>query len=168
MQTLDVISVNIWNILISLANLVLLFVIIKKFLYKPVKKVLKERRDQLEKQYSDANKAQIEAEDSRKQWEETLGMAKDQADEIIKAATDNAKMRGETIVNEAQIRADGIIRMAEQEAQLNRQKATEEIKREIIEVSQAISEKVLEREINTDDHKALIDSFIEGIGDSNE
>ena len=44
MQTLDVISVNLWQILISLINLFLLFLILKKFLFKPVKKVLDQRQ----------------------------------------------------------------------------------------------------------------------------
>ena len=44
MPTLDVISVNIWSILISLCNLLILFFIIKKFLYKPVRKMLAERQ----------------------------------------------------------------------------------------------------------------------------
>ena len=43
MQTLDVISVNIWQILISLANLTILFLLFKKFLFKPVKKVMEKR-----------------------------------------------------------------------------------------------------------------------------
>ena len=44
MQTLDVISVNLWQILASLLNLVLLFLIVKHFFYKPVRKMLDERR----------------------------------------------------------------------------------------------------------------------------
>ena len=43
MQSLDIISINIWQILISLCNLVLLFLILKKFLYKPVHNVLAQR-----------------------------------------------------------------------------------------------------------------------------
>ena len=40
MQSLEVISVNIWHILISLCNLLILFLIVKRFLFKPVKKAL--------------------------------------------------------------------------------------------------------------------------------
>ena len=61
MQNLDVISVNIWLIIISLCNLVILFLIIKKFLYKPVKKMLAERQNQLDKKYSDAEDAKLDA-----------------------------------------------------------------------------------------------------------
>ena len=48
MQSLDVISVNIWQILASLANLVLLFLMVKKFLYKPVKKMLEQRQNAIQ------------------------------------------------------------------------------------------------------------------------
>ena len=44
MQNLSVISINIWQILISLVNLLLLTLAIKKFLFKPVQKVLETRR----------------------------------------------------------------------------------------------------------------------------
>ena len=44
MPTLDVVSVNIWQILISLANLVIIFLIVKKFLFAPVQRMLAERQ----------------------------------------------------------------------------------------------------------------------------
>ena len=165
MQNLDVISVNIWNILISLVNLVLLFIIIKKFLYKPVKKVLAERQSQLEQSYSEAAKAEADALQSQKEWEKALLKAKTDADEIILNATENAKTHKDAIISEATQKADSIINRAKKEAELEKQKATEDIKREIVEVSKALSEKMLEREINTADHKDLIDSFIENIGE---
>jgi len=54
MQTLDIISVNIWQIIISLVNLLIIFLIIKKFLYKPVKKMLEDRQSTIENEYSQA------------------------------------------------------------------------------------------------------------------
>ena len=48
MQSLDVISVNVWQILFSLANLLLLFILIKKLLFKPVKNVLDKRQESLD------------------------------------------------------------------------------------------------------------------------
>ncbi len=168
MQTLDVISVNIWQILISLVNLFLLFIIIKKFLYKPVKKVMAQRQSQIDEQYSAAAKAEAEANESRKRYEQQLSGANNKADEILKNATENARYREEKIIADAKLRADSIIRAAETEADLERKKAADGIKREIVEVSGALTEKMLEREINTDDHRALIDSFIEEIGEVND
>ena len=60
------------------------------------------------------------------------------------------------------------MRTAQTEAELELKKAADGIKREIVEVSGALTEKMLEREINTDDHRSLIESFIEKIGDGND
>lgn len=167
-ESLAVISVNIWQILISLANLLILFLIIKKLLFKPVKRVLAKRQETLDESYRAAEEANTEAQKKRDELDEKLSDAQNRADEILKDATDNAKYRGEKIVEEAQERADTIIRVAQNEAELERKKASDSIKREIVNVSSALTEKMLEREINTEDHRALIDSFIEDIGDDNE
>ena len=168
MQSLDVISINIWQILISLINLFLLFLIIKKFLFKPVKKVLEQRQTDIDKSYEAARVANDEAQRNRDELEKQLSEANDRADEILQNATENAKCRGEKIIEEAQERADSIIRVAQSEAELERKKASDSIKREIVDVSSTLTEKMLEREINTDDHRSLIDSFIENIGEDNE
>ena len=168
MQTLDIISVNVWQILISLVNLLLLFLIIKKFLFKPVMSVLEKRKQEIDGQYAEANAAIDEANLSKKQWEEKLAAAEDEAEAIIQTAAENAKYRGDKLIEDAQKRAESIIRVAESEAELERKKATDSMKQEIVEVSGALAEKLLERELNREDHKAIIESFIEEIGDGND
>lgn len=167
MQTLDIISVNLWLILISLLNLVILFLIVKKFLFKPVKRVLEQRQKEIDDRYAQADEANAEAQRSREDWQEKLDGAQAQADAIVQDATESARRRGDTLVAEARNQADSIIRTAQNEAELERQKAAAGIKQEIVEVSGALAEKLLEREINQQDHRALIDSFIGEIGDEN-
>ena len=94
--------------------------------------------------------------------------ADDEADDIIKKATDVARRRGDKIVEEAKDKADGIIRQAETEAELERKKAEDDIKREIVDVSTSLAQQMIGRELNQQDHRRLIDSFIEGIGDSDD
>jgi cell division septum initiation protein DivIVA len=101
-------------------------------------------------------------------FEEKLSGARAEADSILKKATDNATYRGEQIVAGAKEQADSIIRIAKSEAELEKKKAEDGIKREIVEISGALTEKMLGREIKTEDHKALIDAFIEDIGDGND
>ena len=168
MQTLDVISVNLWQILASLGNLCLLFWIIKKFLYKPVKNILAKRQSELDEQYATAAEAEAEAKASRAAWEQKLAGANAEADAILKKATETAAYRGEQIVAGAKEQADSIIRIAKTEAELEVKKAAEGVKREIVDLSGALTEKMLEREIKTEDHRALIDAFIEDIGDGND
>lgn len=168
MQNLDVISINIWQTLASLLNLLIIFLLVKKFLYSPVKKILAKREAELEDHYVKAEQAENEANENRKEWEDTLSGANERANEIIKSATESAKLRSQTIISDAESRADSIVRQAEVSASLEMKKAQDGIKREIVEVSSTLSEKLLEREINPDDHRALIDSFIEQVGESDE
>ncbi len=165
MQSLGVISVNIWDILVSLLNLLILFLLIKKFLFKPVNNMLAKRQSEIDERYNAADEAKRLAEEDRLMWDEKIGTVKAETDEMMKKAQDSAKRQSESIVSKAKEQADGIIRQAETQAQLEMKKAEEGIKQEIVEVSTALANKLLEREINAEDHRSLIDSFIEKIGD---
>lgn len=166
MQSLDVISVNLWQIIISLLNLLLLFLIIKKFLFGPVKNVLQKRQQEIDEKYELAEKANTDAQENKEKWEEKLNDAKDEADSIIKTATMNASKRSDKIIAEAKDKADSIMRQAENDIILERKKSEDSIKKEIVDVSAALTEKMLNREINENDHRAIIDSFIKEIGDN--
>ena len=165
-QTLDVISVNLWQILIALANLLLIFLILKKFLFGPVKKLMKQRQDNIDNQYAEAQKALNDANAAKKQFEDEISGARTKATEIIKSATDTASARSEEILSDAKEKADGMVSRAKTE--LEQKKARQEIKREIAEVSTAIAEKILEREINADDHKDIIDNALKNLGEADE
>lgn len=165
MQTLDVISVNLWDIVISLLNLTILFLLVKKFLFKPVMRVISERQSTIDRQYENARLAEEKAREHEDELSERLGNAKKEAAEIIKGATESAAKRGEEIVADAKEKASGIVAKAQSDAELERKKAEAEIKTEIVEVASALSEKVLGRKITDEDHRSLIDSVIEGLGD---
>ena len=87
MQSLKVISVNIWAILASLANLLILTWIVKKFLYKPVKKIMETRRTAIESDYAQAAAARAEAEESRLNYEAAMAAAEQTSGQIIAEAT---------------------------------------------------------------------------------
>ena len=165
MQSLEVISINVWDVLISMANLAILFLLIKKFLYKPVKKVIATRQAAIAKEYTEAEAARTSAENSREQYAQKLSGAQAEVDSMLEEATVNASRRGERIVADAQDKADGIIRQAQTEAEMEKKKAQATIRREITDVSAALTEKLLGREMSADDHRAMIDSFLDGIGD---
>lgn len=165
MQSLDVISVNLWQILISLANLLILFLIIKKFLFGPVKKMLAKRQEELDSRYRAADEAKNRAREDELFWNEKKSGAQAEADDILNRATENARLREEKILEDAKASAEGIIRQAEAAADLERRKAEESIKREIVDVSAVLTEKLLNREIKMEDHRSMIDSVIDTIGD---
>ena len=165
MQTLDVISVNIWQIVISLCNLLILFLLLKRFLFKPVREMLNKRQSEIDRRYEAAEKAERDAEAAKRECEHKLINIRAEADQILDSARSAAEKRGEKIAAEAQDRADAILRQAAAKADREHKKAMEEIKSEIVDVSSALAEKLLEREIDADDHREFIDSFLGEIGE---
>ena len=93
--------------------------------------------------------------------------ADSEADAIVRDATETAAHRAEKIIEEANEQAETIRNRAENEAALTKKRAEESIKQDIVDISAAIAEKMLEREVNTDDHRNLIDSFINNVGENN-
>ena len=167
MQNLDVISVNIWQILISLCNLLIIFLLFKKFLYARVRRFVDKRKANVDAQYERAQEAENAALADKKTYEDKLQTVKAETDEMIKDATVRADRRSEKIITDAKEEADGMIRQAQSEIELEKKKASDDIKHQIADVSTLVAEKMLEREIDSDDQRKFIDSFIEGIGDGN-
>ena len=166
MQNLDIISINIWQVVISLANLVILFLILKKFLFEPVKKIKAQRENEIETQYKKAEKVRKEADDLKAGWEDKITTADQKADEIISEAVERANERNEIMLYESREKADQIIRKAKADIERDRREARETIKKEIVDVSQVISEQIIGREINMDDHRELIDDAIDKLGET--
>ena len=165
MGNLQIVSFNLWQVLISLANLTILYLGLKKILYKPVKAVLESRKEAIAKDYADAEAARTSANAARDEYAAKLATAHATADEIIHDATVVANRRGEKIVAEAHQKADEIVRQGELEATMEKKKAMESIRRDITDVSAAMTEKLLKREMNEDDHRNMIDEFLKGVGE---
>lgn len=168
MQSSEVISVNIWQILISLCNLLLLFLILKKFLYNTVKKTLAQRQQMIDERLDSAKKAEISALESKEAYEKKLQGAQSEADKILKDARAKAEFSSNSILSAAKTKSDDMIKQAEREVELEKKKASADIRSEIVDISAVLTEKILEREINADDHKDFIYSFIDKIGDEYE
>ena len=168
MQSLEVFSLNLWQMLISLCNLIILFLILKKFLYNPVRRALEERKQAVEGVYADAQKALDTANASKTEYERELAGIRERADSMLASATADANKRSEAILSDARERADGMMRQAKNDISLERRKAESGIRSEIADVSTALTEKLLAREINSDDHRKLIDDFLAEMEDGND
>ena len=168
MQTLDVISVNFWQMFAALGNLLLMFLVVKKFLYKPVKKMLASRQAAIQGDYDEARTAKEQALADKEEYEKKLQEADLEADAVIKNAVSTASAREKEIIADARKKADGIVRQAEEDAALEHKKAEDLVKKEIVDISSALTEKLLEREVSSSDHRHFIDSFIESIGDEDD
>ena len=139
--------------------------IFRKFLFKPVKEIIAKRESEVMAEYNKASKATEEANALKSSWEDKMQTADSKADEIIQNAVEKADRRSEVMLYESREKAEAIVRKAKADAEREKLEAHETIKQEIVGVSTAISEQIIGREINMDDHRDLIDSFIENMGD---
>lgn len=165
MQSLDIISVNIWDILISLANLLIMFLILKRFLFKPVKRVMDARQAQVDKIYSDADQDRNEAAKMRQDYEQKLAAAREEADGLVRNAVQTAQRRSDEMMAEASGQASRMKQKAEEEIAREKQQMLQDVRGEISDLAVSIASKVVEREIDPADHRQFVDEFIRNVGE---
>ena len=95
-----------------------------------------------------------------------MAKAKETASCILQDAQKDAAARSEAMLQEAKAQAAGIKAKAEADILQEKKKAVNEIKNEIGGIAMDIAGKVIEREISEDDHRKLIDEFIENVGEA--
>ena len=164
----ELLGVNPFDAFFALLNALVLFFVLKKFLFKPVEQVIEQRQAEVDKIYDDAEAAKADAEADKAAYSEKLAHAKEEAVDIIKAAQERADRLGEEIVSDARAKADDLIKRADAEIAQERKKAVNELKNEISFISLDIAQKMLDREINGADHDELINRFIEEMGEDDE
>ena len=159
-------TVDVWTMLFTWVNMLILFTVMKKFLFKPVMNILDQRDAEIKKIYDDANDANEKAATLEKDYSEKMAQARDEAGEIIKQATLTAQKREKEIIESAHEQVAAMTRRAETQIAQERKKAYQEIKEEISDISVAIAGKMVGREITAADHEALISQFIENVGEA--
>lgn len=155
-----------WTFLAQICNLMIQLVIFKKFLLKPIKQVIADRKAKADSEIADAQKLRTEAEAMKVEYEQNLQNARTEANQIVTAAQKTATARSEEIVGEARAQAAALKQKAEADIAQERKKAVNEVKDEIGGIAMEIASKVVEREISEKDHKDLIDEFIKNVGEA--
>ncbi len=155
-----------WTFLAQICNLMIQLVIFKKFLLKPIKQVIADRKAKADSEIADAQKLRTEAEAMKAEYEQNLQNARTEANQIVATAQKTATVRSEEIVGEARAQAAALKQKAEADIAQERKKAVNEVKDEIGGIAMEIASKVVEREISEKDHKDLIDEFIKNVGEA--
>lgn len=159
------IGFNPWTALFTLLNLVLTFLILKKFLFKPVNKMIDDRQKEIDELFAEAEDAKKMAENMRADYDRKLAEAKESSAKIISEASQEANRRSDEIIRQARLDADALRQKADADIALERKKALNDVKGDISRIAMDIAEKVVERELNTDDQERLIDGFLRDLGD---
>ena len=165
MQSLEIISVNIWSILVSLANLLIMFLILKRFLFKPVQKMMAARNQQVDQIYQDAKENRDSAINMKQEYEARLAAAREEADGLVRNAVQTAQRKGDAIVAEANSQASHLKQKAEQEIAQEKKQMLQDVRGEISDIAVSIASKVVEREVKKQDYDGFVDEFIKNVGE---
>ena len=153
-------DVNIWNFIWPAVNIILLIILLRIFLFKPINKLMDDRTQSIQKDIDDAEKAKQEAEELKKQYEEDLGDAKSEAEKIIMKAHEDAETEKAAIIKKSQEEADQIIEDAGKTIENERRRVLQQAQTEIADLAIEAASKVVGANLDDEKNRKLVDEFL--------
>lgn len=142
-----------------------LFLLASYLLFNPARELLKKRQDKIK---GDIDSAQKDKEDAAALKEEYDAKMKDisrESEEILSDARKKAKANEAQIIAEAKEEASRIIKNAHNEAELEKQKAYDDMKQEMISIASLMAGKVVAKSIDTTIQDSLVEETLKEVGD---
>ena len=153
------------SVLTMIAVLVL-FVLASYLLFNPVREFLKKRQDKIKSDIDSAIADKESAKQLREEYEAKLKNIDKEADEILSAARKKALANEAKIVAEAKEEAARIIARANEEAILEKKRAVDDVKKEMITIASAMAAKVVSASIDTTIQDSLVEETLKEMGDN--
>lgn len=151
---------------LSLIAVFALFLILSYFLFNPVREMLQKRQQKIKEELESAAADQSDAAKLKADYEEKLKNIQKEAEEILSEARKKALANENKIVAQAKQEAAGIIERANVEAQLEKKKAADEVKKEMISIASLMAGKVVAASIDTTVQDGLVEETLKEIGES--
>ena len=136
-------SIDPWNILWTVVNLLVLYAIFKKFLYQPVMNVINARDEMVKSQFADAKKEQEDATALKAEYQDKLESAKTEADQIILEARDRAQKEHEKTLEKTRVEADAMLEKAKSDIANEQEKATKAAEADIAKLALIAARKIV-------------------------
>lgn len=154
-----------WNMLWTLINLIVFFLLMKFFLFNPIKKVLNKRKELIDKQFKDAEEVQRQAEDIKTQYQNQLDGVEEEKKQILATARTTAKNEYNKIIDKAHDDADKIKSDAKKASDFENEKTRRAVKEEIAALAMETVEKVVGKSASAQLDSKLYDEFLEESSD---
>lgn len=158
------VGVNFWTCLFTLCNLLILYFVMKKLLFKPVKGMIDARQKEIDDAYADADRAKSEAETLRADYERRMAEAKQESEQIVRDAHRRAERSAEQLLSDARAQAQQTLLRADEQIAQEKRRAENDLKNEVSGLAADIASAVLARDVSAKEHAELIDSFIDRLG----
>lgn len=162
---MESLGINLGYLLSQIVNFVLLLVILRMILYKPIVNMLDRRREKITTDLQEADKARSQAEAAKQEYEKQLDEAREERRSILAQATEQAEKMKEDILAEARAEAQEVVAKTEEDVEALRRQTLVGAQDQIVDLAMAAAGKVVGESLDEQAHRRLIQEFIAEVGD---
>jgi len=152
------------DILLHMANTLILFVAVRFLVYKPVRAFMNARTERVQASLDAADAKRAEADKALSDAEKRLEAAQAEAVKVQADGARHAQLSGEELIEAAKRQAAEIVDRAEREADAQRQSAQADVQAQALSMAVEIAEKMIGRELSEKDNDALAREFLIKVG----
>lgn len=153
-----------WNIIWTFVNLIVLYLLMKKFLFGPVTEIMEKRTKSIEDSFAQAQLKNEEADKIKAQYEEALKHSEVKAEEIVKEARERASMVYDKKIKEAEAEALKIVADANKAIEVEKRKSMQDVESHIIDLTMVAAAKVISKNVDEEANKQIVDDFLAEVG----
>lgn len=157
-----------FNLVLTIINLIVLYLILRKFLFRPVMDIMEKREKMIADGIGHANEEQDKAHALKKQYEDALNGAKEESTKMIEQAKLDAKQEYNQILNEANEKADKVMKTARESLNQEREQAFDDMKAQVAGLAMDAAKKILLENADNISGVDAYDQFLKDAGDAHD
>lgn len=157
-----------WNVLATIINLIVLYLLMRRFLFQPIQNTIDKRKELLDNRFHQAEDEKNQADQLKEQYQGLMDNAKTESDKILEQARDQANSEYETRLDTARKQTDTMLETARSKIETERDKMIHELETQISALAMCAAAKVIGRNASPKYDKALYEQFLSGTGDGND
>ena len=159
-QAIDALGINLPQLIAQIANFVILLVILRLTLYKPILRMLDERKQKIAEGLNAAEIARAEAAQAQANIQEQLNTARHEGQELVASAQGIAARIQAEAREQSNRDRDAALERARAEIQLERDRAIADLRGEFADITVAAAEKVINQSLDRQAHQRIIDETL--------
>ena len=163
----QVIKIDI-NLVFTIINLLVLYLLMKKFLFGPIIKVMDVRKAMIDQQFAGAKEQEDQAKALKEQYEGALKSAREESFQIMEQARKEAKAQADKTVEDTQAKVSAMLAKAQDDINTERENAMRQMKDDVASLAMEAAGKIIGKNSGADQDLSLYDQFIEKAGDPDD
>ena len=156
------------NLVFTIINLLVLYLLMKKFLFGPIIKVMDVRKAMIDQQFAGAKEQEDQAKALKEQYEGALKSAREESFQIMEQARKEAKAQADKTVEDTQAKVSAMLAKAQEDINTERENAMLQMKDDVASLAMEAAGKIIGKNSGADQDLSLYDQFIEKAGDPDD